>query len=172
MKKVFKILRTHAGKTGHVSVTNGVYSEGNVIKWDSKIEIDGEWYDIDDHFDTHEYKHLIQGVVVTGVVSKSYGDESYHAIKSGTIRWKNNILGDCVKVLWCDSYNPLNKSQIGDAFEYGIELDLSKVDPRSLYKIEKRIGFKGKVKEKYNIEELTNFKILWHQGIDFKNITT
>jgi len=165
MKKEFKILRTHAGKTGYVSVTDGVYSECNVIKWDSKIQIDGQWYDIPDHFDTHEYKHLIQAVEVTGVVSESYGAESYHAIKSGTIRWKNNILGDCVKNLWCDSYNPLNKSQIGDAFEYGIELDLSKVDPRSLHKIEKRIGFKGKVKEKYNIEKITNFKIFWHQGI-------
>jgi hypothetical protein len=42
MKKEFKILRTHAGKVGYVSVIGGIYSERNITKWDSKIQIDGQ----------------------------------------------------------------------------------------------------------------------------------
>lgn len=161
MKKQFKILRTHAGKTGRVCVIDGVYSENNVTKWNSKIEIDGEWYDIPDHFDTHEYKHLIQGIEMTGVVSTPFGgNECCHEIKSGLINRDN-----CVKVLWCDDYNPLNKNK-GDVFEYGIEIDFSKADARSLSKQVDSIGWKPKVKHERIIEEIYDFKIFWHQGIN------
>jgi len=162
MKKEFKILRTHAGKTGYVSVTDGVYSEGNITKWQSKIEIDGQWYDIPDHFDTHEYKNLIQGIELTGVVSTPFGgNECCHEIKSGLINRDN-----CVKVLWCDEYQPLNKNKAGDVFEYGIEIDFSKADARSLSKQVDSIGWKPKIKHERIIEEIYDFKIFWHQGIN------
>jgi len=162
MKKKFKILRTHAGKTGQISVTDGVYSEGNVTKWESKINIDGEWYDIPEHFDTYAYKNLIQGIEMTGVVSTPFGgNESCHEIKSGLISLK-----DCVKVLWCAEYQPLNNNKKGDVFEYGIEIDFSKADARSLSKQVDSIGWKPKVKHENRIEEIYDFKIFWHQGIN------
>ena len=162
MKKQFKIIRTKAGKTGHVTVIDGVYSEGNVTKWEAKIEIDGQWYDIPDHFDTHAYKHLIQGIEVTGVVSTPYGgNECCHDIKSGLINRH-----DCVKVLWCDEYQPLNNNKVGDQFEYGIEIDFSKADARALSKQVDSIGWKPKVKHERIIEEIYDFKIFWHQGIN------
>ncbi len=162
MKKQFKIIRTKAGKTGHVTVIDGVYSEGNVTKWEAKIEIDGKWYDIPDHFDTHAYKNLIQGIEVTGVVSTPYGgNECCHDIKSGLINRH-----DCVKVLWCDEYQPLNNNKVGDQFEYGIEIDFSKADARALSKQVDSIGWKPKVKHERIIEEIYDFKIFWHQGIN------
>ena len=51
-------------------------------------------------------------------------------------------------------------------FEYGIEIDFSKADARSLSKMVDSIGWKPKVKHERIIEEIKDFKIFWHQGIN------
>ena len=104
---------------GHVSVQGGVYSEGNVHTYKSKIEIDGEWYPIPDHIDHYQFKYLIQ------CVNCNYVD-SNGSKTNLRLQWHYKDLP--VSVIF-DDENPWDYTpKDGDVFTgYGIILDPSKL---------------------------------------------
>ena len=115
----FPITRVYDGMKGHVSVQGGVYSQGNVHTYKSKILIDGKWYPIIDHLDDYQFKHLIQGIDIEYI-------DAWGSKRQDKLKWQYKDLP--VKVIW-DKANPWDYTpKDGDVFDgYGIELDLSKL---------------------------------------------
>ena len=117
-KIIFPITRVYDGMKGHVSVQGGVYSQGNVHTYKSKIQIDGDWYPIIDHLDDSQFKYLIQGIDIEYIdkgsktnlrLQWSYGDLPIRVIYDRANAW---------------DYTPKD----GDVFDgYGIELDVDKL---------------------------------------------
>lgn len=119
-KKIkFPITRVYDGMKGHVSVQGGVYSEGNIHTYKSKIKVDGQWYPIPDHIDDYQFKHLIQGIDIEYI-------DRWGSQRKDTKNWNYKDLP--IKVIY-DKANAWDYTpKEGDIFDgYGIELDVDKL---------------------------------------------
>ena len=137
-KIIFPITRTYDGMKGQVSVQGGVYSEGNVHTYESKIEIDGEWYPIPDHIDDYGFKYLIQGIDI------EYFDR-WGSKRKDELRWQYKDLP--IRVIYDDANAWDYKPKDGDVFDgYGIELDVNKLSN----------------------EKIIDYTIVWSKGLNIK----
>jgi hypothetical protein len=128
---------------GHVSVTGGVYSEGNIHTYKSSILIDGQWYAIPDHLDDYEFKYLIREIKINYV--NKYGGQRKDLYTPESRTFPVKVIYDYNNA-W--DYTPKD----GDVFDgYGIEVDLE-----TLY-------------AKYSDSDtITAYEIVWTKNLNIK----
>lgn len=137
-KITFDITRTYDGMKGHVAVQGGVYSEGKIHTYKSKIQIDGEWYPIPEHIDDYGFKYLIQGIDIR------YFDR-WGSQRKDQLRWKYRDLPIKVIYDYANAWDYTPKD--GDVFDgYGIELDANKLSNR----------------------KIIDYTIVWSKGLNIK----